>query len=174
MISVSTLFAQEKEKKRNIFGVIIGGTFSDVTNYGGNTRQGMTTGVYWEWEFAKKFSIMSNILYSQRGELAKTNLPDIKLAYLNLPFSIKYSISDKFGVSAGINWDLLISVDGKGIDKDSFRKSDWGIPIGVSYDITNNLKLGAIYVYGLTDITKNDNVKMKNNWGSISIAYLFK
>jgi len=174
LISVETLFAQEKKGKENIFGILLGGTFSEISNYNGKIKSGIIGGLYWEWKFSENFSYMSNILYSQRGEKGKDNLSEIKLAYLNTPFAIKYSISKKLGVSTGINWDLLLSVDGENVNKDNFKKSDWGIPFGVSYNISNNLQFRVIYVYGLTDITKNVTVKMKNNWGNISLAYLFK
>ena len=176
LISANTLFAQEKEKKekKNIFGIILGGTFSEITTYNGNSRQGIIAGLYWEFKLTKKLFYMSNILYSQRGERAKNLQSDIKLAYLNTPFAIKYCVSNKFAVSAGVNWDFLLSVDGKGKNKSDFKKSDWGIPIGVSYDIRKNLQFGVIYSYGLTDITKNDAVKLKNNWGCITLSYIFK
>ncbi len=175
MISVSTLCAQTEEKK-NIFGILAGGTFSSISDYEGETRFGVIGGLYWDWKFSEKFSLMSNILYSQRGEKGKNNLSDLKLDYINMPMVIKYSLSDNFGISTGINWDSLISVDGDGVDKDDFKKSDWGIPIGISYDICSNLQLGAMYNIGLTNTTKNNtgDDNLKNNWGSISIAYLFR
>lgn len=84
---------------------------------------------------------MSNILYSERGENGKNSLQDIDLAYLNMPIMVKYYITDKLGVSTGINWDALLSVDADELDKDDFKNSDWGIPIVISYNVTRNLQL---------------------------------
>ncbi len=77
MTSVSTVFAQTKEQK-NIFGIMGGVTVSRISDYDGTTLFGLTGGLYWEFRLAQKVSLMSNILYSQRGEVGKDNLNGIK------------------------------------------------------------------------------------------------
>jgi len=168
-------FAQTKEKK-NVFGVYTGGVVSSISDYDGKAKIGFIGGLYWEFRISEKISLMSNLLYSQRGENGKGDLSDVKLGYFNMPLTIKYNLSDKLGISTGINSDLLLSADGDGVKKDDFKKSDWAIPIGISYNISQDLQLGAIYNIGLTDIAKSNesNNKLKNNWGSISLSYLFK
>jgi hypothetical protein len=172
MISVSTLSAQTKEKK-NTFGIIAGGVVSTISDYEGSTRLGLTGGLYWEYRLSEKFSLMSNILYSQRGENGKDNLSEIKLSYINMPLMVKYKLFDNFGIATGINSDMLLSVEGSGLEKDDFKKSDWSIPIGISYDICENLQAGMIYNIGLTNINNSDN-ELENNWGNITLTYLFK
>jgi len=46
------------------------------------------------------------------------------------------------------------------------------IPVGIGYNISEKLRLGINYNFGLTDITTNDDVTMRNNWGSIVLAYV--
>jgi hypothetical protein len=172
IISVSTLFAQEKEKK-NIFGIIAGGVVSTIIDYEGSTRLGITGGLYWEYKLSKKFSLMSNILYAQRGENGNSDQSEIKLSYINMPIMIKYKLFKNFGIATGINLDMLLSVEGNDLDKDDFKKTDWGIPVGISYDISNHFQLGMIYNIGLSNIMKDDD-QLVNNWGNITISYLFK
>lgn len=172
MISVSTLCAQTKEKK-NTFGIIGGVVVSTISDYEGSTRLGLTGGLYWEYRLSKKFSLMSNILYSQRGENGNSNQSEIKLSYINMPLLVKYKLFDKFGIATGINSDMLLSVEGSGLEKDDFKNSDWSIPIGISYDISNNFQIGMIYNIGLTNIN-NSNTELENNWGNITLSYLFK
>ena len=108
---------------------------------------------------------MPNILYAERGA------EGLKLAYLTIPIVLKYNISEKFGIAAGVAWDDLITVKADSSGKDDFNTDDWRIPITLGYYITDHLSLGISYSFGLTDITKNDNETLRNNWGSISLAY---
>ena len=167
LIFVSSVNGQTEKTKvnENIFGVVVGGTYSNISNYDGDSRLGFLGGLYWEWRFSEKFSTMPNLLYAERGASG------IKLSYLTIPIVLKYNISDKFGIAAGIAWDELLSVNADSLSKDDFRTDDWRIPITLGYNITDHLSVGIGYSFGLTDITKNDNESLRNNWGSLSLAY---
>jgi hypothetical protein len=173
MTSVSTVFAQTKEQK-NIFGIMGGGTVSRISDYDGETLFGLTGGLYWEYRFSQKFSLMSNILYSQRGEIGKDNLNGIKLSYINLPIMVKYGLTDNLGISTGINSDMLVSVNAGDLTKDDFKSTDWGIPIGISYNLTNHLQLAFIYNIGLSNLLKDSDTNYQSNWANLTIAYMFK
>ena len=69
---------------------------------------------------------------------------------------------------------MLLSVAADDLIKDDFKKTDWGIPIGMSYDITNHLQLGLVYNIGLSNLTDNGDTKYQSNWANLTIAYLFK
>ena len=115
---------------------------------------------------------MSNILYSERGAKGNDKTGDIKLTYINFPNMVKYKLSDNIAISTGINLDY--NIGSKTSTKTEFEEYDWGIPLGVSFKISNNLQLNGLYAFGIKDITENDNLSLKNNWGSISISYLFQ
>ena len=177
--SETTETVKSKPEKKNLFfetddiyGIIVGGTLSKISNYGGDSRLGLTFGLYWETKISNKFSIMSNILYSERGSKGNDKTSDIKLTYINFPTMVKYRLSENIAVSTGINFDYKI--DSKTSTKTEFEEFDWGIPFGVSFKISNNLLLNGVYSFGMRDITENDNLSLKNNWGSISISYLFQ
>ena len=87
---------------------------------------------------------------------------------------VQYNISDKLGIFTGIAWDALISAKGDNLDRNDIRDDDWRVPVGLGYNISRDLKVGISYHFGLADITKNDNEKLRNNWGSIALAYVFK
>ena len=167
LIFVSTVNGQTEKTKidENIFGVVAGVTLSNISNYNGESRLGFLGGLYWEWRVSEKFSTMPNLLYAERGA------EGIKLSYLTLPIVLKYNISDKIGIAAGIAWDELISVNADSLERDDLRTDDWRIPVTIGYNISDHLSLGISYSFGLTDITKNDNETLRNNWASISLAY---
>ncbi len=173
MTSVSTVFAQTIEQ-RNIFGIMGGGTVSRISDYDGETLIGLTGGLYWEYRLSQKFSLMSNILYSQRGEIGKDNQTGLKLSYINLPIMVKYGLTDNLGISTGINSDMLVSVNAGDLTKDDFKSTDWGIPIGISYNLTNHLQIAIVYNIGLTNLLKDSDTNYQSNWANLTIAYMFK
>lgn len=174
-VSTSVMQAQNEEKfKKNVFGILAGGTFSSLTDYKGSSLLGAIGGLYWEFRMTKKLSLMSNILYSQRGGNDENNLPDIRSGYLNMPITLKYTVAGPLSISTGINSDVLLHIKGNGIDKEDFKTSDWGFPLGVSLDVSNNLQLGTTYNIGLSSISKSSISALKNNWGGMTLSYLFK
>ena len=171
---VSTTYSQSKKAKPSI-GIIAGGTLSNLSNYDAANRLGFVAGGYVEHKKSDKISFLTNITWAQRGAMAKGNLPSVKLGYITIPLMVKYNISDKVGISTGIGWDELMTVKGTNLKiYDDLRSSDWRVPFGVGYKISNNLLLGVTYNIGLTDITKNDTENINSNWGSFALAYIFK
>ena len=108
---------------------------------------------------------MPNILYAERGA------EGLKLSYLSIPNVLKYNPTDKFSIATGVARDDLLSVKSDAHQYDDFKKDDWRIPVTLGYKITDHLSIGINYSFGLSDITPNDTQKMKNNWGSIALAY---
>ena len=169
LVFAGTVKGQTKETKidEHIFGIVAGATSSSISNYEGKSRLGFIGGLYWEWRFSENFSTMPSLLYAERGATG------IKLAYLTIPIVLKYRVSEKIGIATGVAWDELLTVNADGFERDDFRTDDWRIPITIGYNISNHLSLGISYSFGLTDITKNDNETLRNNWGSIALAYVF-
>ncbi len=175
LICASTVNGQtEKKLSKPTFGILAGGTLSNISNYDAENRLGFVIGLYVERSFTEKLSLLLNFSYAQRGAIGKDGLSSIKLGYLTIPIMIQYNISDKMGVFTGIAWDALLTVNGDGIDRNDFREDDWRVPVGLGYDISYNMKVGIVYNFGLTDITKNDSEILRNNWGSIALVYVFK
>ena len=88
---------------------------------------------------------------------------------------LKYYITAEFSISTGIYWDYLVGVTANNVDKNDFKNTDWGIPIGLSYLLSDNFELGVTYNLGLTKIENNtmNSNNLKNNFGNITLAYLF-
>jgi len=172
---LSTLYGQsEKKLSKPSFGILAGATLSNISNYEAENRLGFVIGLYVERSLTEKLSLLLNFSYAQRGAIAKDGLSSIKLDYLTIPIMINYNISDKIGIFTGIAWDALLTVSGDGLVRNDLREDDWRVPVGLGYNISRNMKVGIAYHFGLTDITKNDSEILRNNWGSIAIAYVFK
>jgi len=163
-------------KKKNTFGVMAGISTSSITNYDGRLLSGFTGGLYWEWKFSDRFALQSNFLYIQKGEKENGNLSELKLTYINMPMMLKYYGTDKLCFLAGINSDFLLDVASNNLDKNDFKNTDWGIPIGFSYDLSKYFQLGITYNFGLRSIadTNISSEKLRNNFGKSDIDIPFQ
>ncbi len=173
MLVSSQVFAQV-EAKQNVFGIMAGVSSSSISQYNGSRLTGFTGGLYWDWKFSDKYSLQSNFLYSQRGEERNENVSEIELGYLNMPIMIKYKVNEKLSVATGIFADILLVAEGENLDKEELKNDDYGVPVAVGYQITNNIQLGAAYNAGFRNISNSSKWnRLSNSWTSITITYLF-
>lgn len=170
-----TLFHLNAQNSKHTIGIMGGGSFSTISNYEGDLLLGLTGGIYYEWKLSDRLAFQSNILYVQKGEKGKGNVLHLKLHYINMPIMLKYYITPEFSIFSGINSDFLVGVTSNSFDKSYFNNTDWGLPFGLSYLISNNFEIGVIYNLGLTEIDNNtmNSNKLKNNFGNITLTYLF-
>ena len=170
LVFVSRVNAQTEKTKidENFFGIVAGGTLSNISNYDADNRMGFVGGLYWEWRFSEKFSTMPSLLYAERGAKG------LKLSYITIPIVLKYNFSEKFSIASGIAWDELVNVKSDDLKYSEARHDDWRIPVTLGYNLTNNLAVGISYSFGLSDITPDTAGKNNNNWGSLAVVYMFK
>ena len=153
-------------------------------------------GAFAEFSINKKVAFQPELLYSMQGSkfsqivnIEGTNYDTdntLKLSYINIPLMFKYYPQSKFYFEAGPQLGLLTSakveVDvagfGSGSDdvKEFFKTVDFGMNVGLGYNFSKNVLLGARYNFGLTNIADTepgDNTKMKNSVFSLSLGYIF-
>jgi len=177
LLSAVEGIAQEKaeQPKKNIFGIVAGVNVSSVTNYDGKTLVGFTGGLYWDCKFSDRFFLSSNFVFSQRGENENGDVESLKLGYLYAPIMLKYMVNDKLGIASGVFWDNLLTVSENTIHtRETLKASDFGIPIALSHNISKNLELGVSYNIGLLNKSVIPGTTLRNNWGTATIAYVFR
>jgi len=107
-------------------------------------------GILAEIKIADKFSLQPEVLYSGQG--FDTNIESersIALNYLNIPLMGKYYVSKRFSLEAGPQIGFLLSTRGGTIiDKDNFSTTDFGVNLGVGYQLDNGLNFSARYIQG--------------------------
>jgi hypothetical protein len=169
-----TLFRLNAQNSKHTIGIMCGGSFSTISNYDGHLLLGLTGGIYYEWKLSDRLAFQSNILYVQKGEIRKNNISALKLDYINMPIMLKYYITAEFSIYTGINSDFLVGVTATNLDKNNFKNTDWGIPISLSYLLSDKIELGISYNLGLTKIEDNDisTNNFKNNFGNVTLTYL--
>ena len=117
-----------------------------------------------------------------------------KTDYITLPVFVKYKIQNGMTFEAGpqlsyfylgrytIQEDIrneqgIIKTSSTRIDLkddvDNFKDLDFSVVGGIGYDFKFGVSINARYTYGITNFTKSDDVKLRNNYFSLSLAVPF-
>jgi len=161
-----------------------------------NNRTAFHFGGLVEFTLSDKFAIQPELYYSSEGSSFKDSFitddnvidmeTNINVNYISLPVMVKYNINKNVFFEAGPQMDFLVSVDSKmqASDnlyaeagdlediKDDLDSNNYGFGIGIGYKADNGIFLNTRYVLGLSDITKNEIVAIKNNGFHFSIGLI--
>ena len=193
LLTAGAAMAQEKFT----FGPKIG---VDYTHYWGeNVEHGghlnYQAGVFMEYRFTSKFSIAPEVVFAAQGGKYefKRNIEgiDVELKetdhvnYINVPVMLKYyvapALSIDFGPQVGFNVYSKNTIEGK-VDKLKEKETtdmkkytktvDFGLGLGLTYNITEEVFIQARYTMGLTKVFNLDD-DSKNGNGQIAIGFRF-
>lgn len=169
----SSAFSQEID-----LGVKAGANFANVSDVDDlSSKTGFQAGIFAGIKFTDKVGIQADVLYSQQG--AKFDSGKFDLNYVNIPVVLKYYLVQGLNIQAGPQFGFII--DDK-IYSDAFgtnsidanaEKSDVSAVLGAGYDFPFGIRIDARYNFGLTDVSKTDNFKGKNNVFSLALGYSF-
>ena len=193
ILATGAAMAQEKFT----FGPKIG---VDYTHYWGeNVEHGghlnYQAGVFMEYRFTSKFSIAPEVVFAAQGGKYefKRNIEgiDVELKetdhvnYINVPVMLKYyvapALSIDFGPQVGFNVYSKNTIEGKveklkekeTTDMKKYTKTvDFGLGLGLTYNITEEVFIQARYTMGLTKVFNLDD-DSKNGNGQIAIGFRF-
>ena len=145
-----------------------GGGFSASAD----SRTGFHAGGYLNISFSDKFGIQPELLYSSQG--SKLADIDFKTDYLTLPIMIKYNPAPIFNIHFGPQFGFLMSAKQDDDDVKEFMKGlDLGAGLGAGVDLPMGLGLSARYVFGLSNISDDDQSDgtVKNTALQFSVTY---
>ncbi|MFD0975298.1 porin family protein [Salinimicrobium gaetbulicola] len=168
--SVSALQAQEMG-----FGIKGGVNFASLNGDDADGWDGRTSfhlGLLAEFGLSEKFAIQPEILYSAQG--AEEEDLTLKLDYLTIPVMAKYYATDAFSIEAGpyigFNTKAEFDMDGDTMDvKDETESTDFGIGLGLGYELPMGVFFQARYAMGLSDIASDGDIK--NSVFQLSVGY---
>ena len=133
-----------------------------------------------EYAFNDVVLMDAGLTYSNQGY--KTKIGDGKVIdhTLNLPVWFKYDFAG-FRPKAGLYAGYILSQQLKGngnsrtVDSDSYNHFDYGIGLGVEYNLPNNgLFFEASYNWGLANLDKNGDAKNYTNNRVIQVGIGYK
>ena len=186
-------------QKQFTFGPKIG---VDYTHYWGEDayhggQLNYQAGLFMEYRFTNKFSVAPEVVFAaQGGKFEYDNgrgsvyKETDNVNYINVPVMLKFyvvpELSIDFGPQVGFNiyskntQELKIGGEGgkKTYDMKNGTKSvDFGLGLGLTYNITNDVSVQGRYTMGMTEVFKKElgvlNGKAKNGNAQIAIGYRF-
>lgn len=190
----------------NLTGNVYDAKYQDYGSCEGGMHLGFAVGVDAGYQVSKKFALSAGVYYSLQGSSRDYSLKfpttgyeykdesHLDLSYIKVPILANIYLFKGFAVKAGIQPGVLVAAKDKvkntstasgeskkTVDmKDNFNTVDFSIPVGVSYEFTNGLMIGARYEIGLTDVVKSSSAlgkagkSGKNSVIQISLGYKFK
>lgn len=186
--TITTAVAQQQVK----FGPKAGLNFANLSGLNDSEmKTSFHVGAVAEIKFNEKFSIQPEVVYSAQGTKYTETFPvlgtvetSLNNDYINIPILAKYYIVDGFSVEAGPQVGFLMKSESKveggsgsvtTDSKDSFKSTDFGLGLGLAYDLPVGLFVNARYNLGLSDIRENTSAgdAVKNNVIQVGIGYKF-
>jgi len=133
-----------------------------------SARTSFHAGAVAEIGITSRFSVQPELLYSSQGADVD-GFGDFNLDYVSVPVLAKiYLLSDKVSVDIGPQFSFLIDEAEESLENESL---DFAMAGGVSINITKSLFAQARYTIGLTEASKD--AEVKNSVLQLSVGYMF-
>ena len=189
MIAVMAIFAmtasaQNTNREVGAFtlqpkvGLTIGSFSGEYVTVGGKVenkkRVGFTAGLEGEIYATNWLGIALGLNYAQQGW--KFNDVKCKYDYLNVPLVADFYVARGLALKTGVQLGFLMNAKWDDLNvKDDSNKTNFSIPIGISYEFSN-VVLDLRYNVALSKVNKNatDNYKYRSDLVQITIGYKFE
>ena len=189
MIAVMAIFAmtasaQNTNREVGAFtlqpkvGLTIGSFSGEYITVGGKVdtkkRVGFTAGLEGEIYATNWLGIALGLNYAQQGW--KFNDVKCKYDYLNVPLVADFYVARGLALKTGVQLGFLMNAKWDDLNvKDDSNKTNFSIPIGISYEFSN-VVLDLRYNVALSKVNKNatDNLKFRSDLVQITIGYKFE
>ncbi|MFC2101034.1 porin family protein [Bacteroidota bacterium] len=150
-------------------GIFAGVSATQITGdqLSGFNKAGLYLGGYVNYYFKKRVSIQMEIDYIQKGS-RKNSDPDnfdfesykLNLQYIDIPIILKYDYSSKLIFETGPYLGFLMNVSQKDHNGEipiinEFHKNDYGILLGLNYQLNDQLKMNFRYSNSLFPVREH-------------------
>jgi len=138
-------------------------------------KEGITSyhaGLVAEIKLLDRFAIQPELLYSTQGATYKNAVDEFKneLGYLSIPVMAKFYLTDSFSLEVGPQASFLLS-EKNDFDVENGETFEFGVNAGLGFKITENFFVQGRYGLGLTEASKDADVK--NSTVQLSVGFLF-
>ncbi|WP_114751598.1 porin family protein [Pleomorphovibrio marinus] len=169
------------------FGIRGGANFfnwggSDISSSDYNNRVGFHAGVYGTVFLGEAFAIEPGAYYSVKGT-QNDDFADSRaiLNYIDIPVLFRVYAGDGFNFFAGPQGSILMGstfeadVLGNtlGWNTDAINDVDYGVVVGVGYNLPRGLNLQASYDLGLRPVFKDSDAEVYNRGFKLSVGISF-
>jgi len=178
--------AQDSDKKGGL-GLRAGANFF---NFGGddasgneyNNRIGYHVGLYNSFFLGNSVAIEPGVFYAVKGT-QNDDLVNSRaiLNYVDIPVLLRLYLTDGLNVFGGPQISFLTDSRFEGdlfgstvsFDTEAVNNTDFGLLLGLGYNLPRGLNLQASYNYGLSPVFKNSNVDVYNRGFQLSLGVTF-
>jgi hypothetical protein len=132
----------------------------DNTNYSTSAITSYHAGLIAEIKLVDSFSIQPELLYSTQGATYKNAVEEFEneLGYLSIPVLAKINLNKSISIELGPQASFLLS-EKNNFDIEDANTFDFAVVGGLGLNITNHLFIQGRYCLGLTDASKNAEIK---------------
>ena len=182
VLLMSFLFAHLNAQQA--IGIKGGVNSASLSGFEGRSRISAHGGVFLHHTINKNWCFQPELLYSGEGQryiASNGEERTLALSYLQLPLMIQYYPAPQIYFEAGPQFGLLLSAQDK-VDvesdhinaKDDFTAAQVALGLGIGFKATEQLILYGRYNFGLTDVTRFDNIVDHSQVGQLGIAIRLK
>jgi opacity protein-like surface antigen len=153
-------------------GVNFANLRGDVETIDFNTRSSYHFGATLEISLLENLSIQPEVLYSVQGsnvDSALGNVDDVEFKYITVPIMAKFYVTENLSLDVGPQFAFM--TDNNLEDTLETESFDFSVGAGITYNIGSHLFLQGRYMAGLTDASKE--AEIKNSVFQISAGFKF-
>ena len=142
------------------------------TNYNTDAITSYHAGLVAELKLTDGFSIQPELLYSTQGATYKNAFEEFKneLGYLSIPVLAKINLNKTVSLDLGPQASFLLS-ERNNFDVNNAETFEFGVAGGLSLNLTKRFFIQGRYVLGLTEASKE--AEVKNSVLQISAGFKF-
>lgn len=130
------------------------------------SASGFYVGALADMYLSNSFNFLTELIYARYSKDGSNS------EVVFFPILLEYKFNDVVGLSTGPQLDYLISEG----DGDGLKRLGFGVPIGFSFDITENVMFDLRYTFGISNRLNgnsivNSGVKEVLNYFQVGLAY---
>ena len=168
-------------QKNFTFGPKVG---FDLTHFWGKdithgVKPSYQAGLFAEFGVTNNFAIAPEVVFASQG--GHDDGVTYYTNYVNVPVMMKFYVSPSFsidlGPQVGFNVYSKVTIEGSGVKvvtdlKEGTKTVDFGVGLGATYNIAQDVFVQARYTMGMTKVFKSGD-DIKNGNAQIAIGYRF-
>jgi len=178
---VSGLFFTTADAQNSI-GVKAGVNIASLSGFQGDSRVSAHGGLFLHHTINNNWCFQPELLFSGEGQRYFDNGIERTLAldYIQLPLMMQYYVVPQLYLEGGPQVGVLVSAQDKGDEgahlnaKNDFTTAQIALALGLGFKATDQVILYGRYNFGLTDVSKFDNIVDHSNVGQLGIAIRLK
>lgn len=166
------------------FGVKAGVNIASLSEFTGRSRVGAHAGVFLHHTINRNWCVQPELLYSAEGQRYFSNGVEHTLAldYLQVPVMIQYYPVPNIYLEAGPQVGILVSArdkidefdeEGDANVKGDFSSAQVALGLGAGLKVSEQIILYGRYNFGLTDVSRFDNIVDHSRVGQLGVAIRF-